>query len=143
MRKINIAAAIIMIVLGIFIIQISGSFPDTAGTLGPNFFPRMLSGLLIAFSVTILIISWREKGGDEPIEPPQKATLLIFASLVVYILILPSIGFLVSTPLFLLLAGFLLSDDIRKWWKKILISSVLSTGSLYYLFAVLLNVPLP
>lgn len=142
MRKINLAAAIIMIALSIFIINVSGSFPDTTGTLGPNFFPRMISGLLIAFSAAIFIISWREKT-DEPIEPPQKSTLLIFVSLVAYIISLPHLGFLVTTPLFLLLSGFLLADDIRKWWKRILISSLISTGSLYYLFAILLNVPLP
>jgi hypothetical protein len=142
MRKLNIVAAIVMIALGVLIIQVSGSFPAIVGTLGPNFFPRMLAGLLIAFSAAILIIAWRQKD-DEPIEPPQKSTLFIFASLVIYILILPYLGFLAATPLFLLLSGFLLAEDIRKWWKKILVSSVVSTGSLYYLFAVLLNVPLP
>jgi hypothetical protein len=57
--------------------------------------------------------------------------------------ILPLVGFLISTPLFLIACGAVISEDIKQGWKAIVISGVATTGVLYTVFSVLLNVPLP
>jgi hypothetical protein len=57
--------------------------------------------------------------------------------------LLPHAGFVFATPVFLCASGFVQGEEIRKWWKAVVVSSVATTAALYYVFVVLLNVPLP
>ncbi|KYZ75961.1 hypothetical protein AXX12_05845 [Anaerosporomusa subterranea] len=143
MRKLDIISAVILIALAAYVIVTAGSFPQGAGTLGPGFFPTLIAGLLAAFAGWQLITALLKKKSEDAPSRPRKSLLEIFAVTGVYMVILPLVGFLISTPLFLIACGAVISEDIKQGWKAIVISGVATTGVLYTVFSVLLNVPLP
>ncbi|KYZ75958.1 hypothetical protein AXX12_05825 [Anaerosporomusa subterranea] len=143
MRKVNITTAILLLLLAAYVYLEASTFPVAADTLGPAFFPKLVAGLLAAFSVGILLFAVLGKKGETVPDLPSKPLVVIMVAMVIYVALLPHIGFLTTTPVFLTIAGIVIADSISYWWKKVVISSFVTTGALYYLFAVLLNVPLP
>jgi putative tricarboxylic transport membrane protein len=143
MRKLNIATAILLLLLAAYVYLEAGTFPAATDTLGPEFFPKLVAGLLAAFSVGILLFAVLGKREEIVPDLPSKPLVVIMAAMVIYVALLPHAGFLTTTPVFLTIAGIVIADSVSYWWKKVVISSVVTTGALYYLFAVLLNVPLP
>lgn len=144
MRKVNIFTAILLLALAGYVYWEASGFPAATDTLGPEFFPKLVAGFLAAFAIGILLFACFEKKTDEDaVDLPTQPLVLIMAAMVAYIVLLPHVGFLATTPVFLTVAGFLIADSIRLWWKRVVISSAITTGALYYLFATLLNVPLP
>jgi hypothetical protein len=143
MRKLNMFTAILLLVMAGYVYLQASSFPATTNTLGPGFFPKLVAGLLAAFAAGILLFAVFSKKEESKPDMPSKPLLLVMVAMIVYIILLPYVGFLTTTPVFLTVAGFVVADSVQLWWKKIAISSVATTGVLYYLFATLLNVPLP
>lgn len=81
-----------------------------------------------------------EQAAPESGKLQWKTLLISIAAILVYIVMMPYLGFLISTAIFL--AGMIWFLGERKWWM-ILLLSVISTGVLYVIFAVFLNVMLP
>jgi putative tricarboxylic transport membrane protein len=109
------------------------------------FFPKVLTVLLLIFSVALLFQSWRAAPdgavGSEKIEiegwhriGATLATLLGFA------FVLERLGFLLST--FLLMVLLLRAIEPQKWTRVIVIALVTSFVA-YFIFAWLLGIPLP
>lgn len=143
MRKVDIVTSVLLLALAGYVYQEAARFPAAADTLGPEFFPKLVAGLLAAFAAGILFFAVTAKSNEAAPDLPTQPLIIIMAALVLYIAALPHAGFLVTTPVFLTIAGFVIADSIQFWWKKVAISSAITTGALYYLFATLLNVPLP
>lgn len=143
MRKINIISALVLLAIAGYVVYVANGLPAEHGTLGPGFFPKLVAGLLAAFAMAILFLAVTSKKQQAAPPAPQRSLVALFVSMGLYIILLPILGFLVMTPVFLVVGGLLLADDIKQWWKKVCISAVVCTGGLYYLFGVLLNVPLP
>lgn len=143
MRKFDIISAVIFITLAGYVIKTAGSFPQSTTTLGPGFFPTLIAGLLAVFAAWQLVTSLLKKKSEDTPAPPKNSLLAIFAVTGVYMAILPLVGFLVSTPLFLIAGGLVISEDPKRKWKPVVLSSMVTTGVLYTVFSVLLHVPLP
>ncbi len=143
MRKVDIVSVLILLALAAYVVVTANGFPLETRTLGPDFFPKLVAGCLAAFAIGVLVMSFLRRKPEEAPAGPSRNLLIIMAVMGVYIILLPYVGFLVATPAFLLAAGLLQAEDTRAWWKKLCISSVVTTGALYYLFGTLLNVPLP
>lgn len=143
MRKLDIISAVILILLAGYVIITAGSFPQSTTTLGPGFFPTLTAGLLAIFALWQLVTALLQKKSEDAPAPPKSSLLAIFAVTGVYIAVLPLVGFLVSTPLFLIAGGLVISEDPKRKWKPVILSSVVTTGVLYTVFSVLLHVPLP
>ncbi len=143
MKIFNIISAIIFLGLSAYIAITAGSFPGQQGSLSPAFFPELISGLLAAFAISQLLFAIFRPSKEATPEKPQRTLVLVVLCLIVYAIILPIAGFLVTTPSFLFVSGLIVADDLRKWWKTVLVSSVVTTGVIYVLFSVMLKVPLP
>ena len=146
MRKINYVIGILMLFLAGYVFMTSSTYPSGDKTLGPAFFPDLAAGGLVFFSISLMVQTALEQGTSERIEGPGVIFWMANGALVAYLLIMPILGFLTTTPVFLYGVGMYMaykSGEGKFWCKKLIASSVITTGALYYLFATLLNVPLP
>jgi putative tricarboxylic transport membrane protein len=144
MKKASIVAAIISFVIGICIITIAMTFPKGSnGVPGPGMFPIIIATIIILSSVAVLIRSLRmEKKDDKEVKflsADTKRAYITMAILAIYFIVLPFIGFCVSTALLMLV--------LIKWFSKknIIQCSLISliiTLAIFLVFSKLLNVPL-
>lgn len=140
-KSINISASI-FIVLGIYIISTALKFPSINSSVpGPGFFPNILGGTLIALS--ILLIKNNMKNESEYKKTDNKKYVKTCTSMIltlIYISLLEVLGFIACSIPFLAIMVYLFKC---KNIKKNLLVSVLTVLAVYYLFNILLNVPLP
>lgn len=114
-------------------------------------FPQLVAGLILILLVWELVVMIFRRGGEKAPKKSQlfqrlprkiliKRWLAIGLSLVVYVLLLPKLGFVVMTSLFMLsLLWFL---DIKRPLLLVLYTG-LTVGLLYVIFVKILLVPLP
>lgn len=146
MRKNNYVICVLMLLLAGYVFVSAGTFPVEELTLGPAFFPELVAGLLVFFSLALLIQTVMDRSKSEAVEGPRSVFWVGVVAMAVYLFIMPKLGFLETTPVFLFVMGMYMaymSGEGKAWWKKLTVSSLVTTGALYYLFAQLLNVPLP
>jgi len=117
---------------------------DVAWKLSPYLFPLFIAFFLILVAVAMLIQG--KKKADHPgaadtgTAGMEKKVFGFTLLVVIYYLLLPVFGFLVTDTLMLML--FLLYLGVRPWWKALLFSGFF-TILLYVVFQLLLNVRLP
>ena len=118
----------------------------TAGDPRAGFYPFILGLLVLSLSASLLAKSLRgEKTNedDRKIFPRGKEAKRIVALnliMVIYTLLLGFLGYLLCTAgLIALIVWFLGSDS----WRKNILISVLTAAVSYYIFAVILEIPLP
>jgi putative tricarboxylic transport membrane protein len=157
------------IVIGLILLGVSGFYyfstkdlppPTKTENLGSAFFPTLLAGLLAILALLLIVNSLfsrrasdqgEEKAaiaGAERLEEDSffgegisyKFLLGTAALCTLYVILLPIIGYLISTPLFLISLIRLMRKG--KWVANVTIS-ILLTASLYLLFARALGVSLP
>lgn len=144
MRTLNLLSAGTLIALAWFIANEANRMPVEYGALGPGFFPRLAAGCLGAFALAILVMTiFSPKTGGGTVKLPRLSLLLVLAATAAYLFLLPRLGYLVSTPGYLVVCGLLISGRPQTHWKGITINGILCSAVLYGLFANLLNVPLP
>jgi hypothetical protein len=144
MRTLNLISAGILIAFACFIVNEANQMPVEYGALGPGFFPRLAGGCLGAFALSILVMTLLSpKDSGDKVTLPRPALLCILAATAVYLFLLPRLGYLVSTPGYLVVTGLLISGQPQKYWKGATLNGILCSAVLYGLFANLLNVPLP
>ncbi|WP_320130236.1 tripartite tricarboxylate transporter TctB family protein [uncultured Sphaerochaeta sp.] len=144
MKKANFIVSGLFIVFAIFIIAIAiGYPPSNHGVPGPGMFPIIISFLIILASISLIISTIRmPKEQDTAIDLRSSKILNVYITmggLIVYILLLPNVGFISTTSIMLIL--FIKWFSKRSWWKCIVIS-VCFTLAIYVLFGSVLNVPM-
>lgn len=117
--------------------------------MGPDFFPYLAAGLMIAVNVIALIanyLRYRKEKAAETVELVQKTdpkdqlrVLLILALVVGYVFCMPLVGYVVSTLVIVNL--LLLILGVRKWYQYLLVSGF--SMIIYFVFKNLLYVMLP
>lgn len=139
----DLVFSIFMVALSIALAVQSFRFPSDSA-----FFPRVLSILLLSLSVLLLVRVFRQL-------PPEDRTdgirgnafnlmksppILVFGSTVLYVVVIPFLGFLVSTALFLF--GSILFLNRR---RPVLaaIYGICYAATIYFLFHTVLKVTLP
>jgi len=109
--------------------------------LGPAFFPRMLAVALAVLAVALLVRAG--SGRSDPTPLPAMRPMLFFvtlALLVAYGLALPSLGFVITTPLLLAAVIRLLG---QREWAGVIGTALGATIALYAVFGRMLHVLLP
>lgn len=146
MRPGNLAASVIIITLGIFMIIESGKMNiGFSGGLQAGVFPRMLGSGLGSLGVLLFLSEWfpafRSK---EKIEWPsgkyRVRVLLVAAAILLYIGIIKWIGFIVTTFLFVFFLIKVLS--VYKWAVCASVS-LFTTGLCTLVFQYWLDLKLP
>jgi hypothetical protein len=137
-----IASSVLLLIAG-YVLLATGSYPSQATTLGPAFFPRLVGGVLAALAVAIILGTGLGRREPVRLAAPQARLVWTVVCLALYVAVLPRLGFVVATPAFLSAAGLALAGEAGRWWRAVVISAVVTTAAVHYLFSILLDVPLP
>ena len=145
MRRSTIAASLILAGLaGLILFEASRLAFGSIRVPQTGFFPSILATLLLLFSIALLIQTRRQAGGanrEEPIKSEAWIRISItLAAMLGFALVLEKLGFLLSTFTVMLL--LLRVIEPQKWSRVIAIAVATALVS-YFLFARLLNIPLP
>lgn len=132
------AFGVFLLLLGLYVIYggVSIEVPFSYDPLGPKTFPVVLGILLSALS--LFIIAKPEKS-NFPEGATRLNTVFIVILLVAYSLSFNYLGFLLSTALLV----FFISKIFQGTTKQALGSAIGVSLSVYVLFGILLEVPLP
>ncbi|MBM4339229.1 MAG: tripartite tricarboxylate transporter TctB family protein [Deltaproteobacteria bacterium] len=145
MKRNDIIAGIIFIVLGIFIFTQTWNYPSPPekGHPGPGLFPNLLALLFIGFG-TAVILKARKPAPTETegasVGPRRISNALFVLGIVVsYVVVVNTVGFLITSAVLL----FLLMKKLGVTLLKSTIASIMITLFINLLFSKILRVPLP
>jgi hypothetical protein len=141
-RKIDdVLAGIICILIGIAVAAWSVKLDlGTPTEPQPGFFPFIAGASLIVLSLLLFVYAWFGRStGSEPLGTLWRPSILVIG-LLIYSLILDYAGYVIATTM--LSAVVLFVMDVKKWWKVLAISLVVSLAS-YTLFDRFLGITLP
>lgn len=137
--------SIIGFAFGVFVFILAGGFAREGGiTDNPALYPRILAGLVMAFSALLFIQSLKakDKPGEKAFDITARGALNMLIGvglLFLYVTALPHAGFLMSTAVFTFASLIFFNASL----KQALIAFLPITLTIYIAFYHLLNVPLP
>jgi hypothetical protein len=134
--------SILLLAVAVGIFVVTADFPTGPAETGPAFYPRMIAVLIAFFALVQLGRSLRGEGVrsyelDRDVAIRVAAAFLL---VVAYVLLLPWLGFVTGTVVFLIAA--MRYSGVTSYGRMVLVSVGL-TLVLYYTFVVFLRVPLP
>lgn len=125
----------------------TGSFAKPDTLMGPSFWPRLVLGALIVLtgiaSVGTMRKVARSQAAAEPWLALDRGKIRFFAALglgAAYLLLMPWLGFILSTPLFMIAFMLLLGEQSKGWMAGV---SIVMTAVIIILFTKAMYVPLP
>lgn len=148
LKKLNIILSLFFIFISVVGIYLSSKLPTFGNeaslifSMKPSFYPTIIFSLLF-LSSAILAIKTIVKSNDDIVYFFNNKVLIVFASYVLYIIMLPFLQFIISSIIFFVISSFYLLADKNKYNFIILsIVNIASTAILYFLFVIILNVPI-
>ena len=145
MRRLDLIKGIVFFIFSLIVCYESIHLPLWSGKKpGPGLFPLFL-GITLGFLSLVFIIvkGFRQNKDAAPLwtdRRNRKRILLAFGMLISYAIVLPFLGFLVST---FFLVFFLLSLFYSGKWITLGIASFFISLAFYIIFQVLLKIQLP
>jgi putative tricarboxylic transport membrane protein len=146
MRRADQITGIIVLIFSVTVIEGSRRMPPS-GTFGPGagFLPFWLGVAMAILSIILLVNATRApvQASDRAPFPKGRAVVAILetaGALAAFILLLETLGFLVSIAL---LTAFLLRVVEREGWLTTVMVAVANSAGLYVIFQMLLGVSLP
>ncbi|OLN21377.1 transporter [Domibacillus antri] len=136
-------AGLAFLLIGLFFTVESRKISESAygSAVGPDIFPFVLGLLLLIFSLRLLYETFKKRGAAvKRGNYHYKKFFIILISAILYVSLLETIGYILSTFLFLLVA--FQTMERRGIVKSILVSAAFSFG-VYLLFVELLGGVLP
>ncbi len=145
-KKKNILTSVIFLAFGAFVyIESLGIKHMMANDVGSAFFPKVISIAMIAVAVVRLVMSLREpeteKKGGTGNDP--KGGLLTILLILAYVMAFNSVGFLISTAIYLFLQMLVLTPAEKRKLPILAIISIAAPLFIYTLFVYIINTPLP
>ncbi len=139
-KQADLIAAGILLILGIYVsIEVSGFKKIASLDIGPAFFPKVLGGLLIVFSI-LLALQTVKNNNQEPVEFMNRNLWIVFIVVGIFSIVFNLIGFVFSSIMILMVLMKLMGAGT---WKKTLFVSTITTLIIYGVFDYFLHVPLP
>jgi hypothetical protein len=112
-----------------------------------GFFPFCAAGTLGILSLILFFQTFfkKDKAHIGPLFSglPWHRVIIAVVALLAYAMVMPLIGYLISTFCLITLLVWILEPVKRKWFPWPLITSLLATGVCYYVFSVLLGCQFP
>ena len=150
-RQCYILVALLLSLIAVVVLVIAKSFPSTSIStdIGAGAFPSVYGWLLIILSLILIAGQFSGSTLRLLMVLPNRPTLGVrrwtgpfytVATCVAYLFAMELIGYLVATVLFMML--IMKISGIQRWWVNGLLAILLSI-TLYILFSLALNVPLP
>lgn len=143
----DLISGIVMLLISIYVYVSALSFPKAEYQLaGPAFYPQLMAILLALISVTLIYRSVRRLKNKEEcrkvkVDNPA-IVIAVMAVTLLYILVLKTLGFLITTFLYLTALVFIMQPEKKKIVTNLLVSSIM-TGAVYVIFAKLFSASLP
>jgi putative tricarboxylic transport membrane protein len=141
--KFDYIASVLFLAVGVLFIIGSRQLESSSygSAVGPDIFPLILGGALILLSIRLFYETFITKNQQETKEKLQyKPFLIIFAATLFYILTLETIGYVITTFLFL----FVCFQTMER--SKVILSLIISacfSGLVYFLYVEILKGTLP
>ena len=145
LNKDKIIAAVCVLIGVIYLIG-ALNLPETnlAKDPGPKVFPIVGAVIVIASSAAILLKRYDNEPKAVYTKEQWKKAVIMLGLFIVYLLMLWILGFLISTPIILLVSSYMFTDEGVKvaLWKRVVFALAL-TFFLYWIFAKVLVMLLP
>jgi putative tricarboxylic transport membrane protein len=141
--KFDRIAAVLFLAVGVLFIAGSRSIAHSAygSVVGPDIFPFFLGIILVILSIRLFYETFGGKKQTSKSEKLQyKPFLIILAATLAYILTLETIGYVITTFLFLFIC--FQTMERTKWVKSAVVAAGFS-GIVYFLFVEVLKGTLP
>lgn len=136
----RIAAVVLLLVSALYMRQALGYRGVTvADVVGPSAYPLLLGGLTALLAFVQLVRSRRDVAGG-PFWSRHGRAVVLVGALFAYILLLESVGFLLTTFAYLTLSHLWLGE--RLWWRAVGVGLAITIG-LWFLFDRTLDLSLP
>ncbi len=144
-KRIDIGVGIVLSILSVVIYLYAEQQYAGRGVngYGPNFFPQVLSFMMLLASVALIIQAFRGKALKSLEEINKQGFIRAAATLVMaigYVFLMNILGFYLSTVLFLFVVMTYLGQKIL--WIRVFVSILVATA-VYGLFYYFLKIPLP
>ncbi|NLW25318.1 MAG: tripartite tricarboxylate transporter TctB family protein [Clostridia bacterium] len=146
MKKADIIAGILGILLSFYIFMESAKFPeDNVLLMGPSFFPRILAVLMLIMSIALIVIALMGKSAKtaeklDIRDPGIQRSIIALVATVIYLLLFKRLGFILDSILYLMFLMYLLK--LRNYVQMVLVSIGVSVA-VYFIFKVGLSITLP
>lgn len=143
---IDISTGIVLLLFSIVGLLLSRDLadPNSTGSYGPDFFPKLILTLLAILAVTLSVNAIKKyRGSKEYLDLNKKTILdiLIFILILVgYILLFFATGFIISTVVFLFIGQWVFG--IRKI-PLIITTTIVLPIILFFIFSYFFKIPLP
>ncbi|MDW0116126.1 tripartite tricarboxylate transporter TctB family protein [Sporosarcina thermotolerans] len=154
----DVQSGIFLLVVSVIMFSATLSFKKLTSTaVGPAFMPQIIAGLIALMAIAIIIQGIRsvkaerekESSADAVVEkdPKDEVTyrpvILSFILMAVYVVVLPFVGFLITTAVYMFTQMMILSDKPERRWLLFAVVSVVSSATIYYVFRNVFYVMLP
>jgi putative tricarboxylic transport membrane protein len=145
MRRTDFISAVALLALALAVLLEASKLPfGRVGSPQAGFFPLILAVVLAIFSLVFLtqaIDGYKAEPGDSRRGPTTwNKIVLAIGALVVFGLLFESLGYVISTFLFI---SFLLRVVERQKWSLVVVIAFFTSLATYLVFGLLLNTPLP
>lgn len=145
MKKDDILSGCILIAISIYFLRESNSLPPSSlGIPGSAFFPRLICFAFIIFGGILIIRSFKKVEAERKISLILKQDLIRVLAVIllcgIYIFSIPFLGFILTSILFIVFLMFIFQV---KRIGIIILWGFLVTLIIYFIFKILLKVPLP
>ena len=146
MKKADIVGGLIGILISVYAIWEGAKMPeDQIMKIGPSFFPNILAGFLILFSLILIInaLRGRSKGQVTPFKLSDKGVqrgLITLGATIVFCVSLDPIGFIPTSIVFLVFMMWVMGN--RKPLQMAL-APTLVTLAIWLIFEKVLNLSMP
>ena len=146
MKVADIYGGLIGILIGLYALWEGAHMPtDVVMKIGPSFFPNILAGLLIIFSVVLILnaLKGKSKGTLEPLRLSSKGVqrgLVTLLATVIFCVVIEPLGFILTSIIFLMFMMWLLGKR-----KPLLMLTVppLTTFSIWLVLEKVLYLSMP
>jgi len=134
--------AAFFLLFSVFYLGISLQYPmfAAAGHIGAGFFPAVIAVCLVALSAVNLLSDWHAKRKEQDDQPGLADTVVLTGMVVLYLVLMRMFGTVVPTLAFTLVV---LAYFHRGSLVKNLVTAVALTATVYVVFGVVFDAPLP
>ena len=154
----NIQSGIFLLLVSVVMFAATLSFKQlTTSQVGPAFMPQIIAALIGLMSIAIIIEGYRkmksgteggleEEGEEEPgnaKEVSYRPVIQSFVLMAIYVAVMPIVGFLITTMLYMFLQMMILSSKPERRWLLFTVVSVVASSVIYYVFRNVFYIMLP
>jgi putative tricarboxylic transport membrane protein len=144
-------AGLVFLILSLGMLVLTRGLPESPMVpVGPAFYPRIVLGLMAGLSLLLVVFDWRAGRRGRPAGAKAAAAanyrlvVVTFTTFIVYIVLLPLLGFRIATFLFVGgLQALLEPPRNARRWALVLAIAFVTTVLTYFAFEQYLSVLLP